>query len=509
LRALSLANLLFFRAWYDVLYAPELHFNAADPAPQVMGLFAAVVTLALPLWALLWWAQQAERSGARQAARWTLFAVVLLCWRPQSWEEYLAIKFGTPSALLLSLPVLWAVVRWRERLLPALRFALLCAAPFVLVTFGRGAMLLLPQPERPAPAFLPARPEAPRVLWLIFDELDYGAAFARRPASLMLPEFDKLVASGFLATQAQPPAPMTQQSIPSLLTGRMVKRSVISPNRELRLFLPGDDATPVPWDGMPTVFTRARELGVNSSAHGWFLPYCWLLRDQVVTCSWWELTWQQAAQSMQGTVLDNGLDHLYMLAKRAVGLADVSLLRRRHRRWPEMGGDAHRALRVQAHRGHVQAVREAATDARLGLVYGHLGVPHPPSIYNRARAEFAGDGGYLDNVALADRTLGELMSALEASGTGKHTTVVVSSDHSFRYHLWAAGMTKEDKAALAEPDTRVPFLIRFPGEHAPVKYEAEFNTVVTGELIMAILRGEVAEPAAAARWLEERAGRSQ
>lgn len=491
-----------------MLYAPELHFNAADPAPQVLGLFVAVAMLALPLWPLLAVARRAEHGRAREVARWTLIAIVLLCWRPQSWEEYLAIKFGTASALLLSLPVLWAVVRWRQRLLPALRVALLCAAPFVLVTYGRGAMLLLPQPERPAPAMLPARAEAPRVLWLIFDELDYGAAFAGRPESLSLPEFDKLAASGFSATHALPPAPMTQQSIPSLLTGKMVKRAVISPNRELRLFLPGNDATPAPWDGMPTVFTRARELGVNSSAHGWFLPYCWLLRDQVVSCSWWELTWQQAAQSMQGSAVENALDHFYMLGKRAAGIADVSLLRRRHRRWPEMGGDAHRALRVQTHRAHVQAVQEATADVRLGLVYAHLGVPHPPSIYSRARAGFAGDGGYLDNVALADRTLGELRQALRDSGMADRTVLILSSDHAFRGRsVGAHWIAADQKLFEGHKDTRVPFIVYFPGAPRRTVHPREFNTVMTHDLVLDILRGEVRTPQQVTEWLDQRTPR--
>ena len=37
----------------------------------------------------------------------------------------------------------------------------------------------------------------PRVVWLIFDELDERVAFAARPANLSLPEFDRLRAAGY------------------------------------------------------------------------------------------------------------------------------------------------------------------------------------------------------------------------------------------------------------------------------------------------------------------------
>ena len=54
--------------------------------------------------------------------------------------------------------------------------------------------------------------------------------------------------------------------------------------------------------------------------------------------------------------------------------------------------------------------RAAVPDSNIGLALFHLAIPHPPAIYSRAKGTLTAEGhiGYLDNVALADRTLGKL-----------------------------------------------------------------------------------------------------
>ena len=45
---------------------------------------------------------------------------------------------------------------------------------------------------------------------------------------------------------------------------------------------------------------------------------------------------------------------------------------------------------------------------------------------------------YLDNLALADRILGELRQAMEQAGTWDSTTILISSDHWWRTDYWQA-----------------------------------------------------------------------
>jgi hypothetical protein len=49
---------------------------------------------------------------------------------------------------------------------------------------------------------------------------------------------------------------------------------------------------------------------------------------------------------------------------------------------------------------------------------------------------------------------------------------------------------------------RVPFLVKTPGANEPMTYSQSFNTIVTHNLILAILRGEVTNQQDTVRWLE-------
>jgi hypothetical protein len=51
-------------------------------------------------------------------------------------------------------------------------------------------------------------------------------------------------------------------------------------------------------------------------------------------------------------------------------------------------------------------------------------------------------------------------------------------------------------------DHRVPFVIKPPGRNGPVTYAPAINTLLTHDLILAILRGEVADQSALAGWLD-------
>jgi len=58
-----------------------------------------------------------------------------------------------------------------------------------------------------------------RIVWIIFDELDYRLAFLDRPASIDLPELDRLRSEALFATHAREASESTLRSLPSLLLG--------------------------------------------------------------------------------------------------------------------------------------------------------------------------------------------------------------------------------------------------------------------------------------------------
>ena len=54
----------------------------------------------------------------------------------------------------------------------------------------------------------PVHEGQPRVVWIIFDEADYRMIFEQRPASLEMPEFDRLREESLSANNAISPGPI-------------------------------------------------------------------------------------------------------------------------------------------------------------------------------------------------------------------------------------------------------------------------------------------------------------
>ena len=141
--------------------------------------------------------------------------------------------FGRAGFFVLGLALLgtliFLVVRYGwESVTRKLAIVTLILFPFGLLGMVQGTWLAIRygrnwNEPKPAP-MLPAKSNLqPRVLWLIFDELSEEVAFASRPKNFSLPNFDRLRAESLLATNAFPPAAHTTQSIPALLTGRLIE----------------------------------------------------------------------------------------------------------------------------------------------------------------------------------------------------------------------------------------------------------------------------------------------
>jgi len=106
------------------------------------------------------------------------------------------------------------------------------------------------------------------------------------------------------------------------------------------------------------------------------------------------------------------------------------------------------------------------------LVFLHMSVPHSPNIWSRIHDNYTQfcDSSYLDNLALADRTLGNIVAELQTSPRWKDTTLIVEGDHSWRVYLWdwLPAWTDEDDAASHDDfDPRPALLIHQPGQTQP------------------------------------------
>jgi arylsulfatase A-like enzyme len=141
--------------------------------------------------------------------------------------------------------------------------------------------------------------------------------------------------------------------------------------------------------------------------------------------------------------------------------------------------------------------RSAVADPALGVIFMHVPVPHPPYPYNRVTGRFDGVNrprpGYANSLALLDRVIQTLREEMEQAGTWSNTAVLFSSDHPFR----------ESKRVDGKSDPRVPFLLRMPGSQEGKVYTAAFNTIISGELLMSVLRGTIRTNHDVTAWIDE------
>jgi len=153
---------------------------------------------------------------------------------------------------------------------------------------------------------------------------------------------------------------------------------------------------------------------------------------------------------------------------------------------------------------------QQAVDPRIDLLFVHFPTPHLFAIYDAKRKDFtlSEKTTYFDNLALVDRTVGELRRTLEQAGLWDSTTLLITADHGLRYALWHGGLnwTPEfDRLLEAGQSPTVPFILKLAGESKPLVYESPFSNVVSGDLGLAVVHGDVSTAAQAAAWISGRA----
>ncbi len=122
---------------------------------------------------------------------------------------------------------------------------------------------------------------------------------------------------------------------------------------------------------------------------------------------------------------------------------------------------------VKEYRNIMARAHALIDNNRVRFIFLHIPVPHPPGIYDRRRHMFRSYGTYLDNLVLADDTLGAILKELDATPSASRTTVIVSSDHSWRLSLWRPAedwTAEEEHASGGHFDPRPALLIHFPGQ---------------------------------------------
>ena len=310
----------------------------------------------------------------------------------------------------------------------------------------------------------------PKLVWIVFDELSYDQTFGNRAADLQLPNFDALRGQSTLFSNVQPAGDRTVKVLPSLLSGRRVDDYQFTFNNQWKVRFAGTKQ----WqrlDGGGSVFGDAQRLGWRTAAVGWYNPYCTVFSDAIEQC-----------YAMNLDALDGSMSQLHSFWQNVVPAAvgsDLCRFEVQQRRTTLLDLTAHTESLLRAD--------------QADLVFIHLPVPHSPNLWNRHSQRFVEDCGssYLDSLALADRTLGQILAELQRSPRWKDTTVIVQGDHSWRTYLWQyqPAWTAEDAAASSGGfDPRPAMLIHRAGQTTAATEDAPWPLLTVHQVVEQLLR---------------------
>lgn len=386
------------------------------------------------------------------------------------------------------------IVRMVRLALAAFAFsALWCIPQLLFLTLAQ------PSAERLAYAY-PSAPAAAgshhRIVWILFDELSFNQVFDHPASGVDLPNLERLRLESVSFSELKPAGFFTNKVIPSLFLGRRID--------EIRSTVDGAlwyrDEPHGRWlayDPKSTVFGLAQSRGWNSGVAGWLNPYCRILAPTLQDCYW-----APAFVEMEAGGASAGRS-AFANAVAASWSFLTALVR---------PGNAVRTKyadrQIQAYRnvlGHAQSLIE---NNQIQFIFLHFPIPHPPGIYDRKRHLLRPSGTYLDNLVLAGDTLGVLLREIHLISADSQTTVIVSSDHSWRIKLWRpAGYgnwsSEEERASGGRFDERPVLLIHFPGQRSGADIKSDLPALLQHDLIAGMLRDQINNPEDVADFLRQ------
>jgi len=322
------------------------------------------------------------------------------------------------------------------------------------------------------------RPPHPRVVWILMDELSYDQVFGKRAQGLDLPNFDALHQMSTLFTDTEPVTEYTESAVPSLLEGRLISSLKYTPDN--RLLVAGQGQPLSPFRASNTPFAIAKSQEMTTGVVGWFNPYCSMLAPYLDKCYWTDEAMSQGAPLTEDAFWR-------FVAKPWVAYWTVLYP---HQRNPSIVNQArdYRSLSGQA--------QDMVNQEQMDFIFLHLPLPHPPGFYNRRAGQFEADGrtSYLDNLALADKTLGELLSILRASPRWSGTSIVLCGDHSWRTFKWEKQRywTSEDEAAShgGAFDPRPMLMVHQAGQTASATVDHPVSLMKVHDILDRLIVGQ-------------------
>ncbi|MBX7173832.1 MAG: LTA synthase family protein [Pyrinomonadaceae bacterium] len=500
--ALSLSNLLFISSWRRILYpqSEPYHIKFSTSFNDYSAILLTVVFTALVFLGGVKLSSTIFKKQTVPKLFFLLaFGIVLNSFRVMFLWNDSSITLKIILFLLSGSIFIFLITKVKNKIFSYLCTVLMVFSPFVILTFSQAVwgMINYRKVEEVSFADQLAKIKTQktgnlknRVVWIIFDELGNVFSPDVAPPKLKLSEFEKLKKESLMATNAIQPGDMTLKSIPSLLTGKIVEDTRFIDNNDLLLFYKNQESSR--FSENPTIFSKVKALGGNTSLIGWHHSYCRIIGQDLSACHWESsnLTVGFEEQKLFPAVLSNFQEMLNFIP--FIGFSLFENIKQ----------NKERKNYTTRHFQMMDVAQQSVVNSKIDLAVIHLPFPHNPFFYQPETDSFDNKAGnYLDNLALTDQVLGSIRQNMEKAGVWDNTTVIISSDHHWRVSLYKKNgwgdlddlIAKDESFATMKniENAKIPFFIKLKNQKESVIYEKPFNTVITHDLILAIMKGEI------------------
>ncbi len=466
--SLALANMVYMEIWERFFY--KGNFTVHLPTSNsYLALIIGEILITLVIWSGILLVRRINNKVVTKVTRFVfcLFVISFLYELSKLWEN---INIHIIEGLFLVVIILLLYLR---KMTKVLANVVLLFSPFVIIIFSQAVMGIINDwgkdhvVQTSTPFVM--RENSPRVVWFIFDEADQRVMFDKRPPQVNLPAIDRFREEAFQADNAYPPGGTTELSMSSIIDGKIVVKT--KGFDDWLQITYQDSNVPLRWGSQPNVFSKVKALKMNNAVFG-YLPYSKTINKDVMYCGWSSGTYDYVGS--KDTLLANLYAQFYGLL-----------------RFNNLNYTQH----LIAYKEILNAARNLVANPQYQLVLVHFDVPHLPSIAHYCwRDDSQTPKDYEDNLIIMDQTFSKLREIMESKGIWDNTTVIVSSDHWLR---------RERYIRDRQVDHRVPFILKLAEQKKNIVYKPAFNTVLTHDLILALLKKEVVTEADLVKWFEQ------
>lgn len=325
---------------------------------------------------------------------------------------------------------------------------------------------------------------SPNIAVILTDDLGYGDVGAYNLESkIPTPNFDRVANEGIRFTDAHTPDGVCTPTRYGLLTGRYAWRT-----RLKRGVLPGS-SSPLIEPGRLTLASMLKHQGYRTAMVGkWHLGRSWHLidesGDQTVENIDWSMpvlngplqhgfTYSFGLAEAAWTFVENG----YVLARPTLRFdlthVPAYLIGPNNNKGTKSPGFEFERMLPRYTEEATGFIARAAREGKPWFLYFAPLAPHRPVVPNRDFKGRSSAGLYGDFVTEVDWAVGEILAAIERSGTDDDTLLIVTSDNGpetdayrriLEYRHASMGALRGVKRDLWEGGHRVPFLARWPAE---------------------------------------------